>query len=1030
MRLIKSILLAVAITSAALSWGQTTESFTVTGTTNWVVPPCVTEITVEAWGGGGGGGGAWSKNNQSVTVFSCDCTNEACAGAGGGGGGGYTRQTYSVTSGDIYAVTVGAGGLGGTSVATPTNSSSVQDGQQGGNSSFVGGVYNLIAFGGGGGGKAFAFNPDYTASHFRVNGVAGVGGSGNGTIVFNGGNGHAGQTGGSFDFSGAGGGGAGTTQNGFNGNAPVSNNPMVGGAGGSQFGGKGGDGKRTSSNVAAVGNSGVIIGGGGAGGLTHQTGFVGTARTAAGGPGARGEVRITYTISGTAPAQPSAIVGPNPIGCAGASGTYSVTNVPGVSYAWSYSGTGNITGTGNSINLEATTGGTLTVTPSNGCGNGPSQQIVITVNTVPAQPSAIAGSTSICAGTANYSVTNVPGVTYTWTYSGTGTLTPNGNQVDLNATTGGTLTVTPSNACGNGPAQQIAITIGDVPAQPSAIAGSTSICAGTANYSVTNVPGVTYTWTYSGTGTLTPNGNQVDLNATTGGTLTVTPSNACGNGPAQQIAITIGDVPAQPSEINGSTSICAGSANYSVTSVPGVTYTWTYSGAGTLTPNGNQVDLNATTGGTLTVTPSNACGNGPSQQIAITIEDVPNQPVTITGPDVIGCATSSGNYSVTAESGVTYTWTYSGTGTITGTGNSISLEPTSGGTLTVTPSNACGNGISQTVDVQFTASDLEIEATELNGVSCNGNADGSAILEISGGTAPYTIVWNPAVASGLSASNLTAGNYTVTVTDENGCVAEVTFTISSPAPLNVQMSGSPTDCGSSNGTVNTLVSGGTGPFTYSWNPDNGNASSLSGLSAGNYSVSITDDNGCTASGSYTVQLSDNLNVYIDPESAVIDAGESVQLNTLISPDNALVTYTWTPVNGLSCTDCPDPVASPTQTTTYIVIASTSDGCTASDTITIFVNPTCGEHFIPTIFSPNGDGHNDEFKVFGNCIATLSLQVYDRWGELVFETDSQNIGWDGTFRGKMMNSAVYVYKAEIIFSDGTTIAETGNLNLVR
>jgi gliding motility-associated-like protein len=770
-----------------------------------------------------------------------------------------------------------------------------------------------------------------------------------------------------------------------------------------------------------------------------------------------------------------------------------------------------LTPNGNQVDLNASTGGTLTVTPSNACGDGPAQQIAITIGTVPAQPSAIAGSTSICAGTANYSVTNVPGVTYAWTYSGTGTLTPNGNQVDLNATTGGTLTVTPSNACGDGPAQQIAITIdtapaqpsaivgstsicagtanysvtnvpgsnlhldvlrnryldtkrksggfecdywrnaycntfqcmwrrspaqqiaitiGTVPAQPSAIVGSTSICAGTANYSVTNVPGVTYTWTYSGTGTLTPNGNQVDLNATTGGTLTVTPSNACGDGPAQQVAITIGTVPAQPSAITGSTSICAGTANYSVTNVPGVTYTWTYSGTGTLTPNGNQVDLNATTGGTLTVTPSNACGDGPAQQIAITIEDVPNQPVAISGPDVIGCATSSGNYSITAEPGVTYTWTYSGTGTITGSGNSISLEPTSGGTLTVTPSNACGNGTPQTIDIQFTGSDLSISVSVINGVTCHGDSDGSVTLEVTGGTAPYEIAWNPSIASGLTANNLAAGNYSVTVTDDNGCTDVVSFQISSPSPLVVSVTGSPSECGLTNGSVQALVTGGNGSFSYSWSPGGEITNSLSGLAPGNYAVNVTDLNGCTGTGSFNVGQLNNLTVVIDPESAVIEAGESVQLNTIVSPSSASVNYAWNPTSGLSCSDCANPIASPNQTTTYIVNISTADGCTASDTMTVFVNAACGEHFIPTIFSPNGDGHNDEFKVYGNCIATLNLMVYDRWGELVFETTSQSVSWDGNFRGKMMNSAVYVYKVELTFTDGTTVTETGNLNLVR
>ena len=86
--------------------------------------------------------------------------------------------------------------------------------------------------------------------------------------------------------------------------------------------------------------------------------------------------------------------------------------------------------------------------------------------------------------------------------------------------------------------------------------------------------------------------------------------------------------------------------------------------------------------------------------------------------------------------------------------------------------------------------------------------------------------------------------------------------------------------------------------------------------------------------------------------------------------------------------------------------------------------------VPMAFSPNGDGNNDFLFVYGGQIERLSLDVYDRWGEKVFSTTSQDNGWDGTFKGKEVSSGVYVYKLKAVFLDGDTENKTGNITLVR
>jgi gliding motility-associated-like protein len=120
------------------------------------------------------------------------------------------------------------------------------------------------------------------------------------------------------------------------------------------------------------------------------------------------------------------------------------------------------------------------------------------------------------------------------------------------------------------------------------------------------------------------------------------------------------------------------------------------------------------------------------------------------------------------------------------------------------------------------------------------------------------------------------------------------------------------------------------------------------------------------------------------------------------------------------------------TTTYSVIASDSAGCVGNGNTLITVNLICNELYVPNVFSPNGDLHNDKLVISGltNCIDTFSLSIYDRWGERVFETDVPTDYWDGTYKGKAMSTGVFVYKLIILLIDGTTVEQSGNTTLTR
>lgn len=138
------------------------------------------------------------------------------------------------------------------------------------------------------------------------------------------------------------------------------------------------------------------------------------------------------------------------------------------------------------------------------------------------------------------------------------------------------------------------------------------------------------------------------------------------------------------------------------------------------------------------------------------------------------------------------------------------------------------------------------------------------------------------------------------------------------------------------------------------------------------------------------------------------------------------TYFWQPGNqsGSSFT------VSPKEETTYTVIGTDANGCSDTATVTVFIDATC-VHWLPNIFSPNNDGKNDEFKVLGKGLGWINLSVYDRWGNRVFETNDVNGAWDGSFNGKTMNNAVFVYLLKgKCYNEKEEFKQHGNVTLTR
>jgi gliding motility-associated-like protein len=177
----------------------------------------------------------------------------------------------------------------------------------------------------------------------------------------------------------------------------------------------------------------------------------------------------------------------------------------------------------------------------------------------------------------------------------------------------------------------------------------------------------------------------------------------------------------------------------------------------------------------------------------------------------------------------------------------------------------------------------------------------------------------------------------------------------------------------------------------------------------------------------------NVNVYPNP---AFDAGKD---QTIISGQSVLLgdnsseytgTFSWTPDQWLSCDNCASPTAKPDSTVTYDVTLINQYGCRTSDSVTITVLCPGDVLFIPNAFTPGGDV---DAVFYVHSIGSMQLnyfRVFDRWGQLVFETNSLDEGWDGTLKGQKLPPAVYVYDVNITCSTGSTIEKKGNITLIR
>jgi gliding motility-associated-like protein len=617
----------------------------------------------------------------------------------------------------------------------------------------------------------------------------------------------------------------------------------------------------------------------------------------------------TYTI--TEPLPLAIAFSQTNVSCfSGSNGTATATVSGGTlpySYSWSPTGGSAAIATG----LSAIT---YSVTVTDGLGCTMSSSVTIT------EPPVLSVTTTITDETCDYlnngtalatPAGGTPGYTYSWATGGMTTAA-------VSSLTAGTYTVTVTDLLGCTSTATAVIVqplpiaiIFDTQVNVSCFGGnngllSATISGGTPNYAYSWMPG-------SGTSNIF-----TGLAAGTY-TLTITDDNAC----VAQNTATITQ-PAAPvsASVSSLPTLCFGDSTGSATAVgAGGTGSYTYLWMPDSLTGATVTGISA---GTYTVTTTDINGCTGTSTIAV-IE--PADMVLVTSTVNSFCSTANGQASVTVSGGIapyTYSWSPSGGSAASATG--LLAAPY---TVTVTDANNCTSSQWANVNDDVGPS---VNLFNIIDVTCFGGNDGSASVNIAGGAGPFIVNWTPTGGSGLTASGLTAGTYTVTVTDNNGCISNATTSpdITEPPPISISTSNTPVSCfGGSNGTAAAVASGGTPGYTYQWLPIATAGPSITGLPAGTFTVQVTDNNGCIETQPVIItQPVAAVSVTTSTTPVSCFSGSNGTASSVASGGTAPYSYSWTagPITGQNISGM--------SAGTYTVSASDINGCTSTNTATI------------------------------------------------------------------------------------------------
>ena len=427
-------------------------------------------------------------------------------------------------------------------------------------------------------------------------------------------------------------------------------------------------------------------------------------------------------------------------------------------------------------------------------------------------------------------------------------------------------------------------------------------------------------------------------------------------------------------------------------------------------------------------------------------QDQAYPPLFIQQPPVLTCAQPLGT--LTGGSpfpGIQFAWVTINNGDTTTLGTGTTLPVSSPGVYYLIgndPSNQCSN-ILDTVVIANQALPVADAGNPFN-IACFGEV---ATLNGSGssGNALLNFLWSTTDGSfvaGHTAANVQInepGQYYLLVTNTgNGCTDTDDVLVSPRDPIAKSKVLQPNCFGEKGSILVDTVAGAKPPLTYSidggqhYTTQNFFANLLPGI----YHIEVLDANGCGTTLSDTIIAALPFEITLTP-TALIALGESYQIELEInSPLNVIANVQWTPSTGLSCDNCLNPIATPLTTTAYKVVIANDKGCTDNASLALRVDKRV-DIYVPNIFAPNST-NNNILTVYANDRSVYeikSFQIFDRWGELVYQQyhfppNDEKFGWDGNLNSQAMNPAVFVWYAVVSLIDGSEVLLSGDVTLER
>ena len=371
------------------------------------------------------------------------------------------------------------------------------------------------------------------------------------------------------------------------------------------------------------------------------------------------------------------------------------------------------------------------------------------------------------------------------------------------------------------------------------------------------------------------------------------------------------------------------------------------------------------------------------------------------------------------DSLVTYLWDVNAGNQTTDTAFNLSA-----GTYQVVITDSIGCKDSATITVSQPSSITVID--NYVNPTCNGGGDGTIFVSAMGGTTPYSYSWGSNQLVGLI-----AGTYPLIITDSNNCVYTDTFTLVDPPPMTLIFDTISSSCGLSDGLITALVQGGNPNYIYNWLPGGFGNDTLSNVSSGLYTLTVTDVNGCAVTDSIFLDEVKGYEVDFTLYPSLGIAPLTVSFSNL---STNCVSYYWDFGNGNTSifTNPLDEIYPLQGEYDVMLVGCNSSGlarCCDTTFQTVVVENSSHCSWI-NVVTPNGDNVNDRFDLNCEQLRDFHIVIFNRWGNKIFETDDVSKSWDGTRNGKDVPAGTYFFIVDAVGLDDVEWRKQGSFTLIR